>query len=140
MSPPIISRELRDRVIDRLMVVGRSKRQTVAEIASALKVPQRDIGTCLNQLRTAHITFFSRKTGWILTKDYQYQLAMLDARQSTLLAVGWIPASNPGPELFRGRVTADLGVVDPPFTDDEMQRITFAAKREAARVVAGRRK
>lgn len=41
--------------------------------------------------------------------------------------------------IQRGKVTADLGldkIPDPPFTNDEMQAIMFAAKMEAIRMLS----
>lgn len=44
--------------------------------------------------------------------------------------------------IRRGEVIADLGMPppDPPFTDDEMQRIAFAAKGAAIKCVIARRR
>lgn len=111
--------------------------KTSTQIAKHLKAKPRDVQKAMTELANVEKVRYSHADGWQLTTK---GLFLEEARVSTLLAVGWIPASNPGPQLFRGRVTADLGVVDPPFSDAEMQQITHAAKMEAARVVARRKK
>ncbi len=66
-------------------------------------------------------------------------------RQEVMITVGWScfgAGDGQVEHVQRGRVTADLGldaIPDPHFTSDEMQRIAFAAKREAHRCLRDRR-
>ncbi len=54
------------------------------------------------------------------------------------IRVAWI--ANEGIALSRGSVTADIGEDIEPFTPEEMQRITFAAKMEVVRIMGERPK
>jgi hypothetical protein len=68
--------------------------------------------------------------------------------QECMLHVYWSGLGDAGDDgrghiVQRGRVTADLGydgVPDPPFTDEEMQDIMRAAKMEAGRCLARRKR
>ena len=69
------------------------------------------------------------------------------SEQECMIYVAWSGLGDPGDDgsghlRMRARVTADLGlgrVPDPPFTSDEMQTITHAAKMEALRCLRRRK-
>ncbi len=69
-------------------------------------------------------------------------------RQECMIHVYWSGLNYPdgdkrGHLVQRGKVTADLGLETmpmPPFTDEEMQSITFAAKMQALRCIRARKR
>lgn len=69
-------------------------------------------------------------------------------REECLIHVYWTGLWDPndpgrGHLLHRGEVSADLGldaVPVPPFTDEEMQLITFAAKMQALKCLRARKR
>lgn len=70
-----------------------------------------------------------------------------ERRQECLLHVAWSGLHDPdddgrGHQRLRGHVIADFGldaVPTPPFTAEEMERITFAAKMQAIRCLRARK-
>ena len=66
--------------------------------------------------------------------------------EECLIHVYWtarMPGGGMSHHVMRGRVSADLGLVrvpDPPFTNEEMQAITFAAKMAALKCLSHRKR
>jgi hypothetical protein len=105
------------------------------KIAIRTKERPRDVREALTALKRDGAVIWSAVDGWRITV---MGLQLADMAASTLIAVAWIPAS--GEQIMHDRVTADIGVIDPPFTSAEMQQITYAAKMECVRILMRRAK